>query len=69
MAEKLPTKKYQVKAGCYLYHGGDRFDSGSILELVDAVYEVHKDNLDPVIEEPTPPKQEAKKPDEAKGEP
>lgn len=59
MSEK--PAKYRVKPGKTIFHGGERFDEGTELELVPAVAEVHSTNVELVEDTPTPEEQKPPK--------
>ena len=44
--------KYRVKQGKVIFHGGERFEEGAELELVQQVAEVHASNIELIISSP-----------------
>ena len=44
--------RYRVKPGKTIFHGGERFEEGAELELVQQVAEVHASNIELIISSP-----------------
>jgi hypothetical protein len=44
--------KYRVKQGKIIFHGGEKFEEGAELELVQQVAEVHASNIELIISSP-----------------